>query len=483
MLWVPIKRNESLPLNMQVYEQIRQSIAAGELMTGQRLPSTRTLAEELSVSRNVVLEAYDQLTAEGYVNGRPGSGTYVAADVLLKDWAETPMTAVTNKMPFAGEWQSDLAAAVSRPEEAVISFRCGIPALDLFPRKLWGRLFRQVIEEMNERVLGYGDPEGRLELRQAIARYLLKTRGIRCVPEQMVITSGASQAMFLLAKLLSVSGKTGVVEDPMIKDLYSVFTSTGNVLYPVPVDEQGMMTEALAGCANPAFVYVTPSHQFPLGGIMPAQRRNQLIQYARDTDCYIIEDDYDSEIRYAGPPISTLFGLAPERVIYVGTFSKILAPALRIGYMVLPAELVGRCRRLKWFTDLHTPSLDQLVLSRFISEGYMEKHIRVVKKRYRRRRAILLEVLTNHFPGRVKILGDSTGLHVVAEFFAIQFTETLLTAIRRYGVQVQSVEDYAIHPGRHQQRLILGYGHLREAEIVEGIQIIATVLRHSGNML
>ncbi len=457
MLWIPIDRSLDIPLIRQIYQQIRKRILNGQLKANERLPSTRKMASELNVSRNVILEAYDQLLAEGFLVARRGSGTYVAAGAFLE------------KHKKASTVQSFHWNKNNKKDENVIDFRSGIPALDLFPRKTWAKLSYTTLNDSSPSVLGYDIPEGRLELRRALSGYLLKTRGVVCHPDQIVITSGATQAMTLISRLLISPNDTVVMEDPITVDIQMIFKSAGACIYPIPVDKDGMKTSFLPLDKNPKFVYVTPSHQFPLGGTLPIQRRIQLINYSRETNCYLIEDDYDSEFRYEGSPISSLQGLEPERVLYIGSFSKILSPALRMGYLILPSELIEKCRTLKWFSDLHTPSLEQLILARFIKEGHLERHISKMKKIYRRRRDFLINALKSAFSNKVNVFGDSTGLHLIVEFKEQQFSKELLEEIEQFGVKIYLVEDHAIEKGKHSNQIILGYGHLNNEEIEEGI--------------
>lgn len=230
-----------------------------------------------------------------------------------------------------------------------------------------------------------------------------------------------------------------------------------------------MDTSQIPHGINPAFIFVTPSHQFPIGGTLPIQRRIHLIEYARKVNSYIVEDDYDSEFRYEGPSVSSLQGLDPDRTIYIGTFSKILSPALRLGYLILPPALIKRGRTLKYFSDLHTPSLEQLTLALFIKEGYLEKHIFRMKKVYRKRRDFLKEQLYNEFGDRITIHGDSTGLHLVAEFEGIYFTENLLSKIYDHGIKVYPVELHTINKALYSNHIILGFGNLNEVKIADGV--------------
>ncbi|MFJ7408302.1 MULTISPECIES: PLP-dependent aminotransferase family protein [unclassified Lysinibacillus] len=463
MLWIPINRALEIPLNKQVYQQIREKILNGTLQGGERLASTRKLCSELNVSRNVILEAYDQLIAEGFIVSYRGSGTFVADGALLTQ---------SNKVTLKNRTEE-------KKEETKIDFRSGIPALSLFPRKTWAKLSHSIWNDTNPTLFGYDLPEGRYELRDVLANYLLRTRGVECHPDQIVITSGATQALTIIARLLLSANDIAIMEDPITNDIQTIFKSSGASIYAIPVDKSGMRTSLLPHNQQPKFVFITPSHQFPLGGTLPIQRRIQLINYARQKECYLVEDDYDSEFRYEGPPVSSLQGLDPNRVLYVGSFSKILSPALRIGYLVLPLDLVEKCRQLKWFSDLHTPSVDQLILARFIKEGYLERHIAKMKKYYRNNRDFLIDCLHTTFSNKIRILGYSTGLHLVVELQNINFSKALLEKIEQFGVKVYPVEDHSICKGNHNNRIILGFGHLKKDEIQEGVTRLFQAIFHN----
>ncbi|TMV52332.1 PLP-dependent aminotransferase family protein [Paenibacillus mesophilus] len=459
MLWFTVDRNDFVPLTVQVYDQLRLRILRHELAEGERLPSSRELAANIGVSRNVVLEAYDRLTAEGYIEVRPHSGTYVAAGSSFGRHRETKRERATLT---PGE-----SIKISGP--AAIDFRAAHPAADYFPRTVWGRLAKEVCLDAPERVFGYTGAEGVPELRGVLAHYLLRARGVRCHPDQIVITSGATQALHLITELLSGKKNAFVaVEDPVTDEMRSIFTYAGSTVVPIPVDDKGIIPEELPAELKPDFVFVIPSHQFPLGGTLPIQRRIQLLEYARHKDCCIVEDDYDSEFTYEGVAVHSMQGLDPERVIYVGTFSKILSPALRIGYAVLPERYVPEYRRLKWFADRHTSALEQLILARFMEEGYFERHIRSMRKIYRKRRETLVRSLRQELP-QAKILGQAAGMHLVVEIPGTRFTQTLLDQIHFEGVQVYAVEHYAIRKGRHEHQIVMGYGGLTIESIQEGV--------------
>jgi GntR family transcriptional regulator/MocR family aminotransferase len=464
MLWITVDRSQKMPIIKQVYDQIRLSIVRGDLRAGEQLPSTRELARNLHVSRIVIVEVYEQLLAEGYLESRLGAGTYVSQGAYLE---EVPR----ERLPLI-----HTSTDAGKEKKSLIDFRAGLPALDLFPRNLWGRLVSRVCAEASPAVFGYDHPEGCTDLRIALARYLAKTRRVRCDPDQLVITSGAAQAFSLVARLLLSPGNEVIIEDPVTYEVQRIFSAAGARLFPIPVDEDGMQTNLLLREKHPAFVFVTPSHQFPLGGLLPIQRRIHLIQFARAVGCYLVEDDYDSEFRYNGTPVSSLQELDPERVIYVGTLSKVLSPALRLGYIVLPPPLIERCRQLKRLTDLHSAVLEQLTLVHFIEEGHLERHILKMKKIYRKRRETLIAALENHFSSQIQIYGDVAGLHLVAEFGRRALTEQTFADWEEAGVRLYPVEGHAIRKGHHRSKVILGYGNLTQDEIEEGVMRIKTVL-------
>ncbi|WP_226002278.1 PLP-dependent aminotransferase family protein [Paenibacillus sp. BJ-4] len=456
-MWLSIDKSASVPMLRQVYQTIRDRILAGELHAGYRLPSTRLLASQLNVSRNVILEAYEMLLAEGLASAHPGSGTYVAEGAALPGYVSTPPIEVPSS-----------ASSIQYPDEVpVISFRTGLPALELFPRKSWADLLQSVCKEAPDLALGYGDPAGEPELRRELASYLAYTRGVQARPEHIVVTSGAVQAIQLVTRLLLSAGDEVLVEEPTNEDLKSILSATGATLRSMPVDDSGVITAYLPQKKHPKLAYLTPSHQFPLGGILPIQRRIELIQYAARTGCLLLEDDYDSEFRYDGAPVHSLQSLDPERVLYVGTFSKTLFPALRIGYIVLPPSHVADFIRLKQLADYQTASLEQIVLSRYIGKRLLHQHVHKMKKVYAKRRQVLLDSLEQHFTGQFRVCGRSAGLHLVAEF-QFSLPENLPECLRSENVFAVQLEG---------NRLLMGYGHLNESEIREGVSRIRNALQ------
>lgn len=457
-MWLSINKEADISLIRQVYEEIKSMILKEKLLAGDKLPSTRWLSDDLNISRNVILEAYAQLMAEGYVESKKGFGTIISKGIYLK----------------RNQVEVEMHPKKIKPEnnDNIIDFRSGIPDLKMFPKEEWGRLLNRICKDMNPSDFRYCGAEGRIELRQALSKYLFNVRGITCRPEQIMIISGSTQGLSLLSKLLYSEGKEIIVEDPVHYGLLNVISSCGYSINPVPVDNKGIRTDMIKACDNPGFIYVTPSHQFPLGGVLPIQRRVELIESAEKRNCYIVEDDYDSEFRYNGQPISSLHELNPNRVIYIGSFSKILAPALRLGYMLLPESLISTYLKLKMHTDVHTETISQLALAQFIKDGKLEKHIWKMKKEYCKKRQALINSLKSNFQDEFIIEGEAAGLHLVIEFKNVSFTKEILNKTLKEKVKVYPVEKYAIHKGKHMNKIILGYGHLSIEEIQDGVKRI-----------
>lgn len=459
-----IDKNSQLPLIKQIYSQIRTMILEGKLQGKERLPSTRRLSYDLKVSRNVILEAYEELMAEGYIESKVGAGTFVAKELYFKRSKVKPK-------------ENSHKIIYPKSSDDLIDFRSGIPSLDMFPKKEWGSLFNKVYSNVEYSRLRYCEPGGTIELREAISKYLFRTRGINCVPEQIMIVSGSTQGLSLISKLLYSDGKEIIVEDPIHYGLLNVILNYGYSINPVEVDNKGMRTDEINTNNKVGFVYVTPSHQFPMGSVLPIQRRIELVKFAEEKNCYIVEDDYDSEIRYDGQQVSSLYELEPDRVIYIGSFSKILAPALRLGYIIMPDSLIPKYLKLKMYTDVHTESMSQLVLAKFIDDGKLERYIWKMRKEYAKKRKAVVDGLYNNFFDECEIEGQATGLHLVAKFKNILFTNELIKRILQQKVKVYPVEKYAINKGKHKNEIILGYGHLSVSEITEGINRLAEVIK------
>ena len=446
----------------QLYSQVREAILSGRLQPETRLPSSRDLAGQLLISRNVVLEAFDLLHAEGFLQSKRGAGTFVARGATFTTSIDVLEPPQVEKITMGYD-----------ASKGIINFRAGTPNLKLFPKNLWQKMIKKVFSEPLEKTLAYGHPEGRDELRQAICDYVITQRDLLCHPDQIVITAGTTQAIGIACRLLLKKRKDVIIEDPITKDIQLIVGDHGGVLHPIAVDNDGLNTSQLPRSLAPAFIYVTPSHQFPIGGTLPIQRRIDLLNYAEKAGCYIIEDDYDSEFRFDGPPLSCLHRLCPKRVVYIGTFSKTLCPAIRIGYMVLPPELISLGRSCKWQSDLHNEITSQLALAGFIREGHYLRHVGKMKKHYVKRRKDVVEALEKNFGDRVKILGSATGLHLVAHFQGYQFSDVFFDKVETMGARFYPVGLHALRPDQHQDKILIGFGNLSTEEINDGIGILA----------
>lgn len=479
-------------LAQQIYHAMRQAILTGQLAPGSRLPATRALAGELGVSRNTVLGAYHQLLAEGYTGGQPGSGTYVAT--ALPDTALAPsdgyrqvvqsrersvphLSAYGSRVAQHSPWQ--VPGTSGQAPRLRYDFRYGLPDVASFPHEIWRRLLARRARAASVQALHYGAAEGYEPLRHAIAGYLREARAVVCTPEQIVVVNGSQQALDLTARVLLDVGDRVLIEDPQYQGARQVFLAAGAQLSTVPVDAEGMRTPDLAeALSGTRLAYVTPSHQFPTGAIMSLVRRLALLQWAETADAYVLEDDYDSEFRYEGRPVEAVHGLDRSgRVIYVGTFSKVLFPSLRLGYLVLPQPLVELFSAAKWLTDRHTSTLEQAVLTDFIHAGHFAQHLRRSRTRYAARRAAVLEALATHLGTQVEVSGANAGLHVLVWLTEVTVHElpTLIAAAAEVGLGLYAVTPYYLTPPSR-AGLLLGYAAMTEPEIQDGIRHLAWVL-------
>lgn len=462
MIWLDVEKPKDLSLTKYLCEQLRRKILSREVKAGEKLPSSRWLSAELGVSRNSIIEVYEQLSAEGYLESREGSGTYVSDNTYLND-------------PFDADLSVENETLCASNDD-MIDFNSGIPDLGLFPKDDWGKHLRRASNTLSQTFLNYTCPAGIRELRMSVSRLLLRIKGIKCRPEQVVITMGASEAILILTKLLDTGYKTVLVEDPSYNAIRKILRTAGWKIQAIPADEKGICVHRLPEDGEISFGIVTPSHQFPLGSVLPVQRRIKLIEYARRFNVYFVENDYDGEFRYAGHPISSLYMLDPEHVIYVGTFSESMYPGIRLGYMIPPSHLVQRCIEVKRDFGLSIPTVEQLALSQFINEGAFERHLSRMKKAYQKKRAAIIAALNAVFGQRVQICGDKTGLYVVCRFKGIRFDENMLKTTKEHKIRFYTVEEHAIEKSKHEDMIILGYANLCEEEIRSGITRLKSAL-------
>ncbi|MRS02346.1 PLP-dependent aminotransferase family protein [bacterium] len=459
-----LNNSESVPLYKQLYNQIRERILSGQLSADTRLPSVRVLANELSISRNTVDGAYQELYSEGYIYSRPKSGYYVSArchDSIPFPPNLAPYKQKHSQKTLSG-YKYDFHPARLDPES--------------FPAVLWRKCFNRIILENPHILSVYSDPQGEQELRCNIQSYLERSRGVLCQPEQIIICAGLQQSLDTVAHLLKATHSSLAVENPGYHLPRSVFRNNAYDIVPVPVGHNGIDIEALKA-TNSTIAYVTPSHQLPLGYVMPVANRLSLIDWAEARGNYILEDDYDSELRYHGKPFPSLQGLRPGgNIIYLGTFSKVLSPALRISYLVLPKALLADYKNM--FKDYFStvPLLEQVTLSKFMSLGHWERHIRRMRTIYKKKHDTLVSCIENHFGSRAVIIGRGAGLHVVVQFQGTAMSEAeLIGQASKYGIRLFPFSDTRILDEPSPLQIILGFGGLSLAEIGQGIAILSRV--------
>jgi GntR family transcriptional regulator/MocR family aminotransferase len=475
------------PLQQQAYRALRAAILGGALRPGARLPATRALAREAGLARNTLLAAYEQLVDEGYCDARRGSGTYVAAS-LPDDAAPAPRRprGRTAALPLSAHAARILAQAPRRgvswgmPRKALpYDFRYGEPAYADLPLEAWWRRLGRRARRASAARLAYGEPAGAPELRRALSEYLRRARGVACTPEQVIVTHGAQQAIDLVARALVDPGDRVALEEPHYTGFSFALGAWGAELVPVAVDAQGLRVDALERHAGVRGVCVTPSHQFPTGGVLPLERRLALLAWAESARAFVLEDDYDGEFRYEGRPLPSLQGLdRAGRVLYLGTASKLLFPALRIGWLVAPEPLVRAVTLAKAYADTGSAQLEQLVLADFIDGGDLERHVRRARVRNAARREALHAAVARHLPGVAELAGTRAGLHGllwIPDLPAAREAE-LRRACETRGVGIYPVRPYYSRPPAR-AGFVLGYAALGERDIDEGIRRLAAALR------
>jgi GntR family transcriptional regulator/MocR family aminotransferase len=483
---VAIDRTSDKPLYKQLYESYRDAIVERRLSGGQRLPSTRSLAAELRISRIPVLNAFEQLIAEGYFESRAGAGTFVASSLpdVLPRAARQSTTA--NPSGLVGPGPRTVAR---RPEllldeepgpwtTGLEPFQCPSPPLDRFPIKVWSALVTRHSRKLDADSLHYcRDPRGLQALRETIAQYLRTSRAVRCDAEQILVVSGSQQALDLTARVLLDAGSPVWIEDPGYWGARHALRMGGARLVAVPVDDEGLDVEAgIVRCPRPRAVYVTPSHQLPLGVTMSASRRLGLLDWARRRGVWIIEDDYDGEYRYGNLPIASLQGLDRDsRVIYIGTFTKSLFPAIRIGYIVVPRDLVAPFVAVRRAMDMFSPPLIQAVLADFIREGHFDRHLRRTRLLCRKRRSALVAALEREIGSVLRVVGDQAGMFLTTVLPRGYRDRDVALSAARQGVRTFPLSECYLGRARR-QGLVLGYGGYDIPEIADGVRRLRAVL-------
>ncbi|ABC34737.1 aminotransferase class I and II family protein [Burkholderia thailandensis USAMRU Malaysia  len=483
-----LERHSAEPMYRQLLRLMQQAILSGELTPGTKLPSSRTLATDLAIARNTVLHVYDQLTTEGYVLTTTGSGTYVAD--TRPDAAAMRAQAGTLAHPSdeSRDAQQRAHGALSTRGAQLIrhagvsrrqwgAFMPGVPDVSEFPARTWSRLQARLWKEANPELLTYAPGGGYRPLRRALSDYLRVARSVKCSPDQIIITTGIHQSIDLSVRLLADVGDRAWVEEPCYWGVRSVLHAAGLVLAPVPVDHEGLAPRAQDLKHPPRLALVTPSHQYPLGMVMSLARRRMLLEYARQHQCWIIEDDYDSEFRYGSRPLASLQGLDDAgRVIYVGSLGKMLFPSLRLGYMVVPEHLVEMFRT--GLSELYREGqlMQQAVLAEFIMDGYLTSHVRRMRALYGERRQLLIDAIHARFGDALPVMGDEAGLHLViglpngCDDRAI--TQTAFDA----GVIVRPLTTYYNQADTARDGLLLGYACVPNERIAPAFDTLAQTI-------
>lgn len=476
-----LDRGDRDSLHRQLYRALRQAVVDGRLRPGERLPSSRDLAVELQISRNTVVNAYEALLAEGYIAGRVGAGTFIAT--TLPD--RPPHGAAPERGTARGIGLSRRGAALAtataaswREGPAGRPFSLGTPDLAAFPFPLWGQLLGRVWRTAGRSLGGDPDPLGFPPLRAAIADYLRAMRAVRCEAEQVVIVSGAQQGLALMAQLLTDPGDAVWTEDPVWPGNSAALAGAGARLVPVPVDSEGIdVAEGLRRGPDARLALVTPSHQFPLGVTMSLRRRLDLLDWAAASDAWIVEDDYDSEFRYTGPPLAALQGLdRAGRVIYVGSFSKVMFPGLRLGYVVVPPDLIGAVRTVRRHFDGGTSAVPQAALHRFLADGHFASHLRAMRTLYAGRRAAILAAAGEWFDPPVSAESGEAGLHITVRL-PEELPDSLASALAaKIGLRCPPLSPYFL-TGKAANGLVLGFAAYPEPVLQAAIRDLAGVLR------
>jgi GntR family transcriptional regulator/MocR family aminotransferase len=480
VLWLRLDGNG--PLHRQAYRALRAAILERRLAPGAKLPATRALARELGLSRNTVLAAYEQLVAEGYAQARTGSGTRVC-ETLPPRPTRAGAGRSRREPPRLSAFGTRLAAGVPRthaswslPREPLpYDFRYGEPAYADLPLATWSRLLGRRARRLSVRRLAYQPPGGAPELREALASYLARARGVRAAPEQVIVVHGSQQAIDLATRLLVDAGDTVVLEEPHYTGFSFCLTALGAKPVFVPVDAEGLRVDELARVREAKLACVTPSHQYPAGGVMPLARRLALLAWAQRAGATVLEDDYDGEFRYTGRPLECLQALDEHgRVLYTGTASKLLFPALRIGWLVAPVSLAPQLEAAKALADTGTATLEQLALADFVREGHLERHVRRMRAKLAARRAALMEAVARELGERAELLGADAGLHVLVRLPGLRASavRALREACRQRGVGVYPAAPFYARPPAHAE-ILLGYGALSEEAIAEGVRRLA----------
>ena len=489
--FIILDENSKVPLYRQIYAKIRRSILSGEFHAGRQLPASRDLAMQLSISRMTVLNAYDQLIAEGYIETKTGAGTFVAAHLPEEFLTAPKVRRQENEREILPRKLnlSSFAKRVSKESSLIlrynqitppVPFQHGLAAVEEFPFEVWTKLSNKSYRTLKRQNFGYGEPAGLYLLREAIAAHLKSVRAVNCSPEQVIITTGAQQAFDFIGRVFLETGAEVLIENPCYFGVKQSFQTFGAKFVPVEVDAEGFNIQKVSPKNERArLAYVTPSHQFPLGVMMTLTRRMQLLEWAKKHEAWIIEDDYDSEFRYTGRPLPSLQGLDQNgRVLYVGTFSKTVFPALRLGCLVVPEDLIEIFTSLRAVSGSQSPLTDQATLAEFISEGHFTRHIRRMRRLYEERQNTLVSEIKKHLSGKLEVKSLVSGMHVIGWLPEGADDTKIVERAAEAGIRTAAVSNHSLTE-RKRPGLILGYTAINEKQIKSGVGKLAEVLENS----
>lgn len=458
-----IDRNSNLPIYQQIYKQIKDDILSGNLPAGFRITSTRALATELQVGKNSVENGYGQLVLEGYITSIPGSG-YIVNKLEFY---------LHQELPYKENQTTQSSEQISNKTEVKYSFQYGELEAESFPSKVWRAYVADMLDEPQaQSIHSYVDVRGDVQLRQELKRYLYRSRGVSCETEQIIICCGTQSALEIIIKIFA-GKKIIAMEEPGYDGARAVFKSNDFKILPVPVNEKGIDLHRLSSLSVP-MVYIAPSHQFPTGAVMPIQNRMEILNLAYERDMIIIEDDYDSEFRYKGQPIPSLQSIdKAERVIYIGTFSKVLSAGLRMSYLVLPKWLLPIFQEKYQGYHSTTPLLEQKILAKFMREGDWEKQLRRICLSHKKKHDILISAIKQYMGNRVRIHGHQAGLHILLEFMEGHKEDALIEKALNYGIRVCPASPFWLEKGNYKGNLlVLGYGKIKEKDIVTAVKLL-----------
>ena len=464
-LTINLKSGSDKPMYEQIYDYIKNEIISGKMYVQYKLPSTRALSKHLDISRSTVEMAYEQLLSEGYIEAVPCKGYYVAATNSLLSYKKSEIK------------KKDREDNLKDSKKYDIDFSPRGIDLESFPYNAWRKVTKNILIDDNKELFNAGDRQGDYEFRSTICNYLYQARGAVCEPERVIVGAGNEYLLMLLNQIIDENSIIAM-EDPTYKQAYRIFRSMGRCVEPVMLDRYGIDISKLEK-TNASIAYVTPSHQFPLGIVMPVHRRNELLAWAElMEDRYIIEDDYDSEFRYKGKPIPSLFGSdTKDKVIYIGTFSRSIAPAIRMSYMVLPESLFARYKERISFYSSSVPRIDQKIVNAFINEGYYERHLNKMRATYKNKKETLVNAIKKY--GKCsRISGDEAGIHILVEIDNGLSEKELVERAKIAGVRVYPLSDYYIDINDLTGRptILIGYAVIGVEEIEDGIKRIADIL-------